>query len=473
MQEGHVSLWHPWQDKPGQRHTPVLWNIERFGSSLDDVVWSVAQNQYYVFCNDILDEKEIPDSIALLRHKKTEAYISRTGKVVALRVKGKRKSGFFIPASVWGCNVPPNEGLIKNVNRIFTLFGFEAITPASLSEKVLRSTLPERVFISRPNHMLRNVILRYGKGGRIDGKQQPTYYHKLREYDENKSYLYHSQEVPSPFKAPHGLFYGENGYQDTRWLSYPTGFYHIILTCHWNRISPIQLPGDGGMHAPSDGETIDTWLWKEEIQDCIEAGYTLERVYEGYAWEELSTFMQPWSDILWDKYSSEDEQPIKDIIKTMMVGLPGRFLKSPEVFTLVHESEYKKGDEPVIAKWEPGGNVSTPWFIRAEMDMQSAQLTPIGDYIRMKCRQEIYHRMKAETERGNEVVSCYIDCYTVSEPTKTPEILGKERGQWKEKSYSEVWAIENQIIPKNIHKMRAPGFTGIERRMLHEKYHPP
>lgn len=477
----HVSLWHPWKDKPGQRHTPTLWkDIENM--DIDTLVQYVGQNQIYCFCNDILDEEEIPQSEALLLHKDTESYISRTGKVVALRAMSKRKSGFFIPGDVWGCKNEPNYRLLEVVNRIFKRFQYEAITPASLSEKVLRSTLPDRLFISRPSDMLRRTMIGQNKkGGRIDQRRTATRHQVIYSYDETKSYLYHSRKVVSPFKAPHTLYYGDGGHQDDRWYDYAASWLECYLVAHNGGIQPIQVEDNGVMRQPYEGEKIHQWLWGKELEDCLNKGYTLEHIERGYGWEEESNFMEEWSDILWEAFESVDDPAEKNIIKTMMVGLPGRFLKDPEIFSLVHYSEKQRGDVPVLANWkDSSSNIFTNWYIRSTPDLQSAQLTPIGSYIVMNCRQNLYHLMREEEARGNTVLSSYIDCYTVSESTRMPEILGKERGQFKEKIETDVVVDGNKIIPKDISKMRAPGFAIVmdeegnisgERAQLWRKHH--
>ena len=87
VQPGHVSLWHPWVDKPGANHRLSLWNEEKSyaGSNVMDISKFIAGNQLYAFVNDVLDESEIPDSTALIRstgHQNT--FISRTGNARAL-----------------------------------------------------------------------------------------------------------------------------------------------------------------------------------------------------------------------------------------------------------------------------------------------------------------------------------------------------------------------------------------------------
>src|SRR6266567_1694654 len=169
-----VTLWHPWADKPGTRHTLTLWNAGRIGSvsisSVEELIGSVAHHGLYTFCNDVFDVVEFPFTDELLNHPKSEAYISKTGQVVALKLKSKRKAGFLIPASTWKWDSSPTKEMVDNVGTVFRQFGYEALTPSSLSEKVLRSTFEERTYINRPGDPLRRILLENSSGGRIDRK---------------------------------------------------------------------------------------------------------------------------------------------------------------------------------------------------------------------------------------------------------------------------------------------------------------
>ena len=473
-----VTLWHPWQDKPGQRHKLTLWSTGHIGqvpiSSVEELIGSVAHHGLYTFCNDVFDVGEFPFSDELLNHPKSEAYISRSGQVVALKLKSKRKAGFLLPASTWKWDNTPTKEMIDHVQNIFRQFGYEALTPSSLSEKVLRATLPDHTFISRPSEPLRRVLLANSTGGRIDRKEIGQFYPVVYTYDMNKAYLYMSGDVPSPFHCPVFFSYGRKQqacYE--RWQDFAYAYCHVVLTVHGSGLHPIQVKEGGVNRVPMEGEQLDIWLWNFEISDCLAKGYTLQHMYEGYGWYDRSDFMQQWADILYDHYTNEPHPYIREIHKGMMVGLPGRFLKAPETYTLIHESDVRVGDIPIILRWleENPKKVTTDWYIRAEYDINSAQLTPIGHCIIAKCRKALYDAQKEEVRCGNRLVRSYIDSYSVELPTTQPENLGTERGQWKEKIDYDAWIEENRVIPVDIDRMKAPGYSGDERFRLWNSIH--
>src|SRR5712664_494972 len=178
-----VSLWHPYQDKPGQRHKLALWSDFQF-DSVDETINSIAGGQYYAMADNLLDRLEVdPD---LLRDKRCENYVSRTGGMLAIRARSKRKCGYIINSDAW--KGEPSKQLLEKMKYIFDLFGYEALTPASLSEKILRMTLGRQI-IPRPTVMLRSALLENLKGGRIDTQKTAKYYPIVYENDINKAYL--------------------------------------------------------------------------------------------------------------------------------------------------------------------------------------------------------------------------------------------------------------------------------------------
>lgn len=458
--DGHVALWHPWQDKPGQRHTLSLWSDFSYLSSVDSIVNAIGGGQYYALCTDILCEEEIRQE--LIRDQRTKAFISRTGSVSALQVRHKNKSGFLIAGRSWNEGEEPTRETLAKIKRTFDLFGYEALTPSSLSEKVLRSTLPARTFISRPGVVLRKSFIDNSTGGRIDRKSLGKFFPIAYEYDINKAYLSCAMKgVPSPFHTP--LHVGRSSI----WQSMPVSWLDVTMTCHADGIQPIQIEDNGSMREPQRGEQFRKWLWSGEIQDCLDRGYSLDLQHAGWAWEYESKFLEIWADILWDKYQecSHDEE-VKEIIKTMMVGLPGRFLRKPEKYELVHRddlSEEEKKSEsvlPLTANWLKGQSPMSKWFIRVEEDRDSAQITPVGSYIVAECRREIYKAAFQAVQCGATVLRIYIDSVTTSTEVCTLSV-GKERGQYKKKEYRNVRIIHGQFVGYDESgkiRLKAPGY---------------
>jgi hypothetical protein len=514
--DGSISRWHPWYDKPGQRHSLKLWSelLHNDMNTVEKCIDEIAGGQLYALCTDVFAEEEIPfrDELLKVANEQEGVYLRKNGGVVALKLQRKRRAGFVIPAHTWGAS-EPTSSLIKDIIQpCFDIFGYEAITPASLSEKVLRGTLgPFMPSIYRPSIMLRRDLLHTPHGGRIETAKELRYFETLFEYDINKAYPFFAREVPSPWSRPVG-FLGDalRGSRDA-WMGFPTAFIKCRLIARNTRgIQPIQLFGVdaepvrdghtgnagkgnrndmGGLQdrqnkdrqrelqllsvsdehgiarQPREGEVIERWFWSEELLDCLDKGYTLDRVERGYGFREMSTFMQAWADILCEAYERQIGTPVSALIKTMLVGLPGRFLRLPETYLLVHESEgLKQGDINIdMTTRNPGDNIGTPWYIRRESDPESTALTPIGSYIVMKCRQDLYRRMKHEEDCRNTVVSAYIDCFRTTGPTVDSSQIGLQVGQVKQKVWSEAIIKDNQIDGYNEEGERISNIPGMAK----------
>ena len=267
------------------------------------------------------------------------------------------------------------------MNTVFGHAGFEAITVSSLSEKVLRSTLPDTLYIHRPDALLRSTLLRTNGGARIEYEESAEYYPTIWEKDLNKAYLYiASRGVPSPYVQVMWHFKPHSSWVDR----YPVGYWHVKMRAKYQEISPILLGNNGEKkRKPGDGELLDIHVWTGELEDCLEAGYELLEVLDGYGWTEMSTFMTGWAELLWSYYLQcrDSDQMVRDILKAMMVSMPGRFLKQPYRYTLV-SGEPRKGDVPIAANWTTeGGNFFSGYYCRPEYDLESTALTPQGAYI--------------------------------------------------------------------------------------------
>lgn len=452
-----VSLWHPWQDKPGTRHKVNLWSDLSYGS-VEESILGVANGRFYSVCTDVLNSLEVDTS--MVRDPRTSAFLSRSGSCSGLRIRNKRQSGFLIPSSNW-CSPYPSQALVERMNYVFSKFSFEAITPASLSEKVLRSTLPAKCHIRRPNNMLRSTLLADNRGGRIDKKKISKFFPTVYENDLNKAYLHCSRLVPSPFDTP-TVF----GSRDD-WSIYETAWMEVSMTCHRGReTQPIQLRNSlGEMIEPEDGQSFKTWLWSGEVRDCIDAGYSLDYTHYGWGWDNLSNFLCPWADTLWDIYDKEESEEVRDIIKIMMVGLPGRFLRAPETITLCHKDDILSSESdkylPILNKADSKSPMSD-WCMKVEENIDDAQLTPIGSFIIAECRRRLYHDCINEERKGNTIVRIYVDSFSTVKEASTIR-NGKRRGEYKTKIYKGVRIIHNRFMGYDEHGklvLKAPSYSG-------------
>lgn len=467
----HTPRWHAWRDTPGMQHKlAFLQHGEIFFSpasdpikikTLEDALTLLPKHKLMVLCANLFDQDEFPYSTPMLLHEHAFPMVSRSGKVSACSLQDKRKKGYFVPATTWG--VPASFEGIDLLKYLFGVFNMQAVSPSSLSEKVCRSLLPKYLFIHRPSYALMSDIMTGKSGGRIDEAEDIGAYHPIvYEYDVNKMYLHHSRLVPSPFNAPTYRFcLGLGSILDSA-----TGYYLVTMEPTWRAIAPVKVDGK----APYGRFT--KWLWKEEIEDCLAVGYQFISCDEGWEWEALSDFLCPWADLLYEKWS--EHQTLQPLIKQMMTGLPGRFLRAPEVFSLIPAEQHIPNQDidiqlPYDAKKGP---IFCPFSLRAEYDPNYTALTPIGDYIVMQARRHLYRLMLMEHENKNRVLRSYIDCYSVTSRT-TLDHVGTEVGQVKEKIYTDVMAEKNRFVGKDetglIHAV-APGMCGKSRIRLLQRY---
>jgi hypothetical protein len=480
-----LSRWHPWPERPGRRHLSTLWNdhsiwknaVSHFDPDTAEQAISFAgRERLYVFCNDPMDWTEFLWSDDLLLG--SDVYVQKTGKVVALRVQSGRHSGFFIPARSWGFPVA-NFEMIETIDRIYHLFNLEGITPSSLGEKVVRSTLPERIAIFRPAYHLRSVLLESG-GGIIYNQEDARFFPEAWKYDLHKAFMSFADSVPDILFPPKFHICPAES-----WLyDYDTpGYWEVTMVAHGNGLHPILLGTGGNRHMPVEGEQFHKWLWRDEIMACIEKGYTLLYIHKGYRWPDTTDFLKPWTDLMWSKFQQAESKEEERIIKSMIVGFFGRCLREPTNHFLVPRGQERKGDIPVKPTWlEHQDNWQdidckrffTDWYLREEYFEESTSLTPIGSWVIMKCRLAMFKLAQAEQERGNRLIDIYIDSATF-EKRVLHLPLGPAPGEYNEDHLTNVWSVKNALVPNEIKKMRAPGYkeNSKERKALWQNYHQP
>lgn len=472
-----VNLWHPWQDQPGMSYPLTYWkdgrvfdenNVPLFAPCSAEAFASyVARNKLFVVCQDILSLSEFTWSESLLAL--STPYLSSVQNILALNIAEKKRHGYVIQGSTWKWEEEPGTDFLAYLKYLFAKFGFQASTYSSLSEKVLRATLPAKFFISRPAYTLRWAILNHHKGGRIDEPETGLLWKFAYQYDRIKAYLACSQSVPTPFIAP---FFILSPTLDAC-TEFSTGFWECQLVVCPSEIAPIQLEGK----KPVSGEVFTQWLWTEELLDCLEAGYQLVEIRRGYGWVEMSDFLCQWVDVLWNAYMGESDPYVRKVIKSMMVGLPGRFLRKPEHLMLVPLAQAKDGSPILTFHHTPKqGIVFSNYAVESVPDLNSTALSPQGSYIVMKQRQNLYHMMRDEVRNGNVVIRSYIDMYTTARKTTLPWCIGENLGDYKEVPYKRGYAEKNLFIGENadgLLDMKAPGLDkdGEQRIKLYQRYH--
>lgn len=476
VHDGHVAQWHRWQEQPNLRYMPTYWqapnaiftqlSVPSFrAENLQELIETVAKNELFLLADNLLNQNEFSYADDLLGHECAVPYLTSNGTLPALRVRHKRKSGFLVSAATWLWTHDLSERLVRELEFIFNLFGFQATTPASLSEKEARKTLPDKLHISKPALGLLNTFLAHPTVARID-KALLAFYERAYCYDENKAYLFHSRRVPSPYLAPVYLYCPALSELD----HFPT--YRVLcdIVVAPTSIAPVLVDGK---NPECMGEVLSRWLWREELEDCLDAGYKLVAIHGGYGFREMSGFLEKWIESLWEKYLRCETEWQRKVLKRMMHGVPGRFLTKPYKYTLTPFEQAQKGDIPIKLSGKQG-KVFSNWVARPEYDRGSSSLIQIGDYIKMQASRDLYHRMLAETRAGNTVIKSYIDMYATVLPTMVGD-LGTQAGQWKEKRYQNIiadgtkWIGWNEEINEN--EMKAPGSAKQARIALWQRYY--
>jgi hypothetical protein len=83
----------------------------------------------------------------------------------------------------------------------------------------------------------------------------------------------------------------------------------------------------------------------------------------------------------------------------------------------------------------------------------------------------MYHLIRREIDLGNVFIRSYIDSASFTSPLRQVELLGTERGMFKQQIDYDVVAEENRLIPALFSRVKAPGFDFEQKVKLYAKYH--
>lgn len=453
----HVSRW-PAYDLPDNDEPRLLaiWNDEGgyltteegeviYYTDPENFIYWITENRVYLFVERLMTQKGLKEPFNdISRDERSRTYCTRTGGVVGIYIKS-RYSSWIIDKRVWDYGESDSDSdFLRTIRLAYRFNGRYAATPGSLGERKLRETLPKGTKYSRPNTMLRTVLLSNKVGGRSDTVEEKKHYGELYEEDINGAYPDASCETidPSEHHIRFGTTYSLISKEFlSKFFSYFVQATVSIPSTLRIKFGPLAVRDkDGRLHYPTQpGHIFEGWWWREELERAISAGMEVT-VHHGYGWRHSSNWMMEWAVKMYKLRQSIGDEKVATLIKKEMVACIGRMGMAPEQLTLVDKEHRKDGDIPVII---PDANAFessiSDYYIHIEPDPDSNRLTHINSYIVMKTRCVLYDRIIAHMESENEVVASNYDAVYTRYPSKVSEKVGIELGYWKRHVISQAY----------------------------------
>jgi hypothetical protein len=402
--------------------------------SFDDVRNYLFENNTLCFVNDLTDYRSFPFLTDFVSDKKTKVLCDRMGRALAIRVGGyKNETRWIIQGKSWG--VGDEQCEYQEVTPAFLKAMWDmyeycnvgmAPTPSSLGNLLMKyihtiEKLKRQTCISLAAE---DYLHKYSFGGIIQSPGEGQEFERLAKLDMASAYLSKWTVLPVGSAVPFG--YG-----------HCTNFSTYFALCDIEvkrelALGPFPVRKDKGIVYPTIPGRYQTHLWKEQVDDVIRAGASVQPI-SGIGWQDLCDDAVQWSKHTYWLRKRADGEFIEQCIKRIAVSAIGRHSSPRRHHYLVVESDAAIDEVPVLDK---DGN-PLRMFVREEYDGRSAYMVHWNKHTVMECNRETYNFALPFAEQGR-LVQVYIDSILAVESGRdrdyikrySNEALSCEPGTW-------------------------------------------
>lgn len=369
------------------------------------------------YVDSLVSQKIFPYLDDAVRSGGAKIICNREGSPQLIRVRTRKSLIWVVCYDSWGIS----EGTPDILGDFAELFSYVGVgyapTPSSLGRKLM-------VKIHQDNNMPRHTALslsaehfvsEHSVGGVVHTPGSGNFYNELLYMDMSSAYL--SQYSLHPAGTA-GWFVGDRFAE-----MYATYFARCIVQVRKElALGPfpvVNRKSKGRIIYPTLEGMYESYLWKEQVEDCRAAGCDVQ-VCEGYGWPEFTTDNLQWAQKAFWLRKNAPTEFIEKAIKKSAVAAIGRHKSPREHYFLVPEERADFGDIPVFSEWGDPYNL----FVHAEQDPHSAFMYHWWSYTVMMCNHTVYNFALPYAQQGRLVMVDY-DSIMVLEKDETHRYVKK------------------------------------------------
>ncbi len=318
----------------------------------------------------------------------------------------KRKRRKIVSSKAWGSNIDLCPRFLRDVKEVYKACNVGVYpTPSTLGKAMMFDSwqawnLPLH---TAPNIRAVTFLQQHAFGGRCDTPGAGNFYDTAIEYDMSSAYLAHSYPLPTGTSIP---------FLATDINQFATFFAHCKITIHYELPLgpfPKRLAGSKRIVYPTLPGTYETYLWKEQIEDCRAAGCTVE-LLDGYGWKNVTEDMLYYAKEAYDLRMHYFGEDIEGYMKQIIVASFGQFGSFGNYYCLVPHERAMPQDRWVVDEHGP-------------LDVYIHELPPNYNvpamahwyfFILMQCARTLYHFALPFAKQGRLIMSNY-DAVVVTE----------------------------------------------------------
>jgi hypothetical protein len=238
---------------------------------------------------------------------------------------------------------------------------------------------------------------------------------------------------------------------------------HSILPLGPFPLRRISTAGIPEPYYPREPGTYTAYLWKEEIDDCLRSGCSIE-IADGWGWERWTYDNRAWVQQMAELRDAAPSDGTAALIKLAIVAGIGRHGMGETLYALVGKDQ-SNPDAGDIQLCDQDSHESIELWIRATKQTHFSNMTHWYAYTMMLCRHILYQDMLPHAIDETLVSSNY-DAYYVTTTEEGPADLevklvdGEYKIIWK----SQVLHAKKGVAPvpypralDTVEKVRKPG----------------
>ena len=392
------GFWPAYRDRSPRVRTMALWNVRRGGGVLletgelhypgswEELKTLVLDQDLDLYLDDL---GSMPWMEEAIQDPKAEVICrERDHSVAGIEVRGKRKRRWIGEQGVWGFINGDISHLLLLRQLMEHMGEGTRQSPSSLGQAIMRRCWREQGLRPRrvPSRHIRGLLEKLGVGGRSDHKVRPEeVFEQVYEVDLKNAYLSRMHVLPDGMpdqldpevdglleQTAKGTMFGPYASDIFTWVG--RAVVHIPEGIELNfgpfpvrlENGDVEYPVSPGWYG-AEGEG-DLLLWKEEVQDCLEAGCEVWLRGPQWGWRNSTSGMALAAERM-ARLRDEAPEGLDGLVKLCIVASIGWFGQKPLHSVVVPApaaADDEGGDaEPLLASAEAGA-FAVPYHVRKE-----------------------------------------------------------------------------------------------------------
>jgi hypothetical protein len=380
-------------------------NIIENDIDADSIVRHISTTNSALYTPSLNSSASFPYLKDFVGHRTSKVICTKKGTPALTRVRTNKGTRWIIGVGTW--DEDPEPGVCNRMWDVFETMGVGfAPTPASLGTLHMvkiheQYRLPRHTGLS----LSCEKFLKQHQTNGIITTLELGYYPELAYIDKSAAHL------SKYWLQPSGTARWERNCSQSVCATY-FGRCTVIVASELS-LSPFSTRARTGKkrlsYPRTPGVYEDVYLWKEQVEQCKEAGLGVQ-THEGYSWPEFTTDNMQWCQSAYWLRQGAGTEALKKKVKSCINAPIGRMGMDRIHYSLVDEAKSKPEDIPIVNEYgEP-----IDFYIRKEVDRHSAYMTHWWAYTLGMCAVDVFKFALPYAQQGR-LVSIDYDSVLVKE----------------------------------------------------------